>query len=71
MQQRWRARWIEDGKPREFVFVSGKSLMLARIDFKLKFGYDFIGRRVPEHYELEEDINVGAKWTPPRSRSGW
>ena len=71
MQQRWWARWIEGGQLREFVFELGKSLMIARIDFKLKFAYDFIGRQVPEQYELEEDINVGATWTPPRSRANW
>lgn len=64
MQQRWRARWIEDGKPREFVFMSGKSLMIARIDFQLKFAYAFIGRTAPEHYKLEEVTDARAYYPP-------
>ena len=64
MQQRWRARWNEDGKPREFVFKPIKSLMIAQIDFKLKFAYTFIGRTAPGHYELEEVTDARAYYPP-------
>lgn len=66
MQQRWRARWNEDGEPREFVFESIKSLMIARIDFQLKFAYAFIGRTAPEQYELEE-VTDARTYYPPSS----
>ena len=64
MRQRWRATWYEDGKPREYVFESIKSLMIARIDFKLKFAYAFIGRTAPEQYELEEVTDARAYYPP-------
>ena len=64
MMQRWKARWIEDGKQREFLFDSLNNLMIARIDFKVKFPYAFFDKKIPEHYELEEVNYAGAYCTP-------
>ena len=69
MRQRWRATWYEDGKQREYVFESIKSLMIARIDFKLKFAYTFVGRTAPEQYELTEEVMYGGTSYPPFSQS--
>lgn len=52
MEQRWRARWLEDGKEREYLFYSVKNRLVARIDFRLKLAE--ASTACPEVYELEE-----------------
>jgi len=52
--QLWKAKWVEDGRRQEFVFQSVNSLMIARIDFRLKYPHAFKDGVAPENYELEE-----------------
>lgn len=53
MVQRWKATWVEEEGEQEFIFDSLNNLMIARIDFQLKFNHAF-GGAVPERVDLEE-----------------
>lgn len=53
-QQRWRARWREDGREREYIFYSHSSRVIARIDFMLKCSDPIHTLKIPEAFELEE-----------------
>ena len=52
--QRWRARWQENGREREYIFHSHPSRVIARIDFLLKCTDPRTASKVPETFELEE-----------------
>ena len=63
MIQRWRANWLEGETWREFIFDSTDTLMIARIDFRLKFPRAFEGQTAPETYELEKVPRLAARGT--------
>ena len=53
-QQRWRARWRENGREREYLFTSHPSRMIARIDFWLACTDPIHTMNIPDTFELEE-----------------
>ena len=60
--QRWRVEWRDaEGRERAFLFDSLKSLMVARIDFALKWSSarDYEGEPFPEQYEITEVVYGG------------
>lgn len=61
-QQQWKARWIEAGKLREFVFDSIDERVIARIDGRLRALA--AGIRLPERFALEEiESKEDERWT--------
>jgi hypothetical protein len=53
--QRWKAGWIDhEGKQRQFIFDSLNTLMIARIDFALKFRHAFEEEAIPAQYKMDE-----------------
>jgi hypothetical protein len=77
LMQRWRARWLEEGREREHLFDSVSNLAIARIDFLLICADPRNALRVPDHFTLEEVVpgeqlqrDHRASLFPPHVRGG-
>jgi hypothetical protein len=60
MVQRRRATWVDGQKgQRVFIFDSLNNLMIARLDFALKFKHSYAEEAIPASYEIEEVAHEG------------